>query len=166
MKAGLLLYCSRRTSACEKVIARAAGWFGMELSGVKVCTREDGINPCVAALLRQAEIVFSVSEPEQDRPACAAPMFRTLRVPVGTDGEPVGVKKLPGRRETGYLVESRDRAIVLLPDDPCEILEMLPAAMERLQKKFSLHGSFPAPAEIDFERMAAESMGIPETEKR
>lgn len=151
MDAGLLFYCSRRTSVCEKVIRRSADWFHLTLADVKVCTREDRLNPNMAALLKEAAVVFTVSEAAGNRPACSAPLFHTLRVPIGADGEPAGVMRLPGRELTGYLVESADKAILIFPDDPGEILEMLPAAFERLKRKFGLTGEIPVPREIDFQ---------------
>lgn len=151
MDAGLLFYCSRRTSVCEKTIRRASGWFQLNLEEVRVCTREDRLNPCMAELLKEAAVIFTVSEAVGARPACSAPLFRTLRVPLGADGEPAGVLRLRGRETTGYLVESADRAILILPDDPSEVLEMLPAAFGRLKSKFGLEGEIPVRKEIHFE---------------
>ncbi|QAT51079.1 hypothetical protein EQM14_15605 [Caproiciproducens sp. NJN-50] len=155
MDAGLLFYCSRRTSVCEKTIRRAAGWFSLALAEVRVCTLENRLNPGMAELLKKNAVVFTVSEAAGGRPACSAPLFRTLRVPTGEDGEPAGVLRLPGRESTGYLVESADRAILILPDDPGEILEMLPAAFGRLKPKFGLSGEIPAPVRMDFQYSGA-----------
>jgi hypothetical protein len=150
MNAALLFYCSRRTSVCEKVIRRASSCFYLPLLDVRVCTREAHLNPSMAVLLKKAKVVFTLSEAVQNRPACAGPMFRTLKVPIGADGEPVGVLRLQGRQAAGYLVESADRAILILPDDPSEILEMLPLAFRRLKSKFELNGSLPEKKEIRF----------------
>ncbi|WP_411676042.1 hypothetical protein [Caproicibacter sp.] len=162
MDAGLLFYCSRRTSVCEKLIRRSAGWFQLPLVQVRVCTREERLNPNMAALLKDAAAVFVVSEAVAGRPLCSAALFRTLRVPIGGDGEPAGVLKLAGRETTGYLVESQDRAILILPDDPSEILEMLPAAFERLKKKFGLSGEIPKQKEIRFVIPTDEEDASPE----
>lgn len=151
---GLLFYCSRRTSVCEKALRRIAGWFHLSLSAVRICTREDRLNQNMAALLKGAEMVFTVGEAAGGRPACCEPLFRTLRVPVGGDGEPVGVMRLHGRETAGYLVESIDQAILILPDDPSDILEMLPEAFDRLKQKFGLDGEIPAPKKLQFGPMA------------
>lgn len=164
MEAGLLFYCSRRTSVCEADIVRAAGWFGLKAAGERICTREDRLNRCMAALFRTADVVFVVGRPEKGRPSCAEPLFRTLGVPLGEDGEPKGVRRLAGRETVGYLVESARQAIVILPDDPCEILAMLPAAMERLRAKFGLSGGFPAKRKLDYENLVEQSMGPPRAE--
>ncbi|MFU0832129.1 MAG: Protein-tyrosine-phosphatase [Oscillospiraceae bacterium] len=151
MNAGLLFYCSRRTSVCEKTIRKTAGWFYLPLVHVRVCTQEKRLNPSMAALLKRAEVVFTVSEAAGGRPTCCVPMFRTLHVPIGSDGEPIGVLRLPARETTGYLIESVDRAILILPDDPSEILQMMPAAFARLKKKFGLKGEIPPPKRIKFQ---------------
>ena len=162
MEAGLLFYCARRTSVCEEDVAAAAGWFGLSISSVEVCARESLLDHCMAALLKDADVVFAVGGLSGGRPSCAAPIFKTLRVPLGADGEPTGVKKLPGKEAAGYLVESVRQAIAVLPDDPCELLLMLPAAMERLKDKFSLSGEIPAEKELDYGRLVLRSMGPPD----
>jgi hypothetical protein len=161
MDAGLLFYRSRRTSVCEKTIRRAAGWFHLSLGDVRVCTRDERLNPNMAALLKKAAVVFTVSEAAGGRPACSAPLLSTLRVPLGADGEPAGVLRLPGRETKGYLVESADRAILILPDDPSEILEMLPCAFGRLKRKFELEGELPPKMEITFGSLQERAMEKP-----
>ena len=161
MDAGLLFYCARRTSACEADLMRAAGWFGMYVSRVRVFAVEALLNRCMAALLKETDAVFAVGGPAGGRPSCAAPIFRTLRVPLGPDGEPEGVKRLSGGGMTGYLVESARQAVVILPDDPRGLLPMLPEAMERLRDKFSLNGSVPAAEKTDYGRLVLQSMGPP-----
>lgn len=161
MEAGLLFFRSGRTSVCERLLGRTAEWFGMELSGVKVCTRDSLLNPCMAALLRDNAVVFAVGGASDGRPSCAEPLFRTLGVPLDAHGEPDGVLKLPGGGGAGYLLESADRAILLLPDDPSAMLGMLPPAFRRLKQKFGLSGEFPGEPKIDYERLVEESMGKP-----
>jgi len=151
MNAGLLFYCSRRTSVCEKTIRKTAGWFYLTMQDVRVCTQEKRLNPSMAALLKNDAIVFTVSEAVGGRPACCEPMFHTLHVPVDADDEPIGVLRLTARETTGYLIESVDRAILILPDDPGEILQMMPTAFDRLKKKFELKGEIPPPKKIRFE---------------
>lgn len=156
MEAGLLFYCSRRTSVCEKVIRRSASGFSLPLEEVRVCIREDRLNPVMAAMLKKFAVVFTISEAVAKRPVCAAPLFQTLRVPIGPDGEPVGVLRLSGTEMAGYLVESADRAILILPDDPSEVLKMLPKAFERLRKKFGLRGELPKRPVIQFSALPEE----------
>ncbi|XOQ43215.1 MAG: Protein-tyrosine-phosphatase [Clostridium sp.] len=151
MNAGLLFYCSRRTSVCEKMIRKTSGWFYLPLSDVRVCTQEKRLNPSMAGLLKNAHVVFTVSAPASGRPICCEPMFRTLHVPIDANGEPIGVLRLRARETTGYLIESIDRAILILPDDPSEILQMMPAAFARLKKKFGLKGEIPPPKKIRFQ---------------
>ena len=82
-----------------------------------------------------------------------------LRVPLDGEGEPRGVLKLEGDRKHGYLIESVNQAIVILPDDPCEVLSMLPAACGRLKEKFELEGEFPESPKIDYAELVERCMG-------
>lgn len=162
MEAGILFYLARRTSVCQKLLGKTFGWFGVQIVQTRVCTEESRINRSMGALLRGCGVVFLTGAAESGRPASAAHIFRTLHIPTDRKGEPLGVKKLPGPTVTGYLIESRTQAIVLLPDDPCEILKMLPPLCKRLKQKFRLKGEIPEAPHPDFEKLLAESMGQPE----
>lgn len=143
MNAGLLFYRARRTAVCQNMVRRAAGWFGVTLTGACVCVRPEDLNGDIARLLHANSAIFLFSPSPERRPECAAPVFRTLRVPLDATGEPKGILRLPGPAKTGYLVESADQAIVLLPDDPAEMKRMLPPVFLRLKKKFGLPCSLP-----------------------
>ncbi len=143
MDAAILFYLAHRTSACQRTIARACGFFGVDPDCIAVCARRQDLNGCLSKLLRDKSVVFLVSAAGEKRPDCAAPVFQTLRVPLDRAGEPKGILKLRGAEQTGYLVESVNQAIALLPDDPYEILRMAPALFVRLKTKFSLEGDVP-----------------------
>ena len=157
LDAGILFYLAHRTSACQRTIARTCGFFGVDPGCISVCARSQNLNGCLSNLLKDKTAVFVVSSSEEKRPDCAAPVFRTLRVPLDRLGEPRGIMRLHGAEQTGYLVESVNQAIAILPDDPYEILKMLPAAFERLKTKFSLEGEFPKEERPDYEKLIASS---------
>lgn len=159
MNAGILFFSARRTSVCQKVIGRAAGFFGIEISAVSVRASQGGVAGGIAPLLRRLPAVFLVSSSSERRPDCAPEVFRALRVPLGRENEPRGVLKLEGMEKRGYLVESADQAVVILPDDPVEILRMLPVAFGRLRDKFGLEGDFPAARKIDYTELVERCMG-------
>lgn len=157
MDAAILFFLAHRTSACQRTLVRAGGFFGVDAECISVCASPQNLNSCLSALLKDKTIVFLVGASEGKRPECAAPIFRTLRVPLGRSGEPKGIMKLHGAEQTGYLVESINQAIVLLPDDPYEILQMLPGAFDRLKTKFSLEGAFPEEDRPDYEKLISSS---------
>ncbi|MCI1955079.1 MAG: hypothetical protein LKJ21_01730 [Oscillospiraceae bacterium] len=159
MEAGLLFFMARRTSACQRVITRAADCFGVEISDVCVCVQANGLNGGIARLLRKRPMIFLVGSSPERRPDCAGPIFKTLRVPLDRQGEPKGILKLRGAGKNGYLIESVNQAIAVLPDDPYEILKMLSPAFERLKRKFGLPGEFPKAEHPDYEKRIAACMG-------
>ena len=134
MEAGLLFYLARRTSACQRVLGRSAGYFGAAFPDVRVCVRKEALNGAIARLLKQYPMVFVVGSAPGRRPECAGPVFNTLHVPPDANGEPRGILRLAGAEKVGYLIESADQAILLLPDDPYEILKMAPSAFARLKR--------------------------------
>lgn len=159
MNTGILFYSARKTSVCQKIIGRTAGYFGMEISAVSVCASQGGVSAGIAPLLHELSAVFVISSSAEARPDCAEEVFRVLRVPLDREGEPRGVLKLEGDRKRGYLIESVNQAIVILPDDPCEILSMLPVACGRLKEKFELEGEFPESPKIDYSELVERCMG-------
>jgi hypothetical protein len=158
MKAGLLFYLSRRTSSCQRVLRRSAGYFGLEVPEARFCVKKEALGGALARLLRQYPMVFVVGSAQGKRPDCAGPIFNMLHVPPGPDGEPRGIMRLPGAEKTGYLVESATQAIILLPDDPYEILKMAKPMFQRLKRKFSLTGDFSKVEHPDYAKLIADCM--------
>ena len=158
MEAGLLFYLARRTSSCQRVLCRAAGYFGVDLQDVRVCVQKEGLNGAISRLLKGYPMVFVVGSAPGSRPECAGPIFNTLHVPPDSNGEPKGILRLTGAEKTGYLIESVDQAIILLPDDPYEILRMEPSVFARLKRKFGLSGEFPKAEHPDSEKLIADCM--------
>lgn len=158
MEAGLLFFLARRTSACQRVMNRAAAYFNVELSDIRVCVQKPGLNGSISHLLKDRPMIFLVGSSPERRPECAEPIFNTLRVPLDREGEPKGILKLKGAEKTGYVIESINQAIILLPDDPYEILKMLPSAFDRLKRKFALTGEFPKVEHPDYEKLITACM--------
>lgn len=158
MNAGLLFYLARRTSLCQKQLSRFAGYYELTVSSVKICAKEGGLRPAMAQLVTGLPVVFVLSDTPSSRPVCARSIFRTLHIPMETNGEPKGVLRLNGAEKTGYLIESINQAIVVLPDIPEELALMLPQACERLKQKFSLNGEPPAEPDIDYKALVENSM--------
>ena len=164
MEAGLLFYLARRTSSCQRVLGRSAGYFGVVLPDVRVCVKKEFLNGAIARLLKKYPMVFVVGSAPGQRPECAGPIFNTLHVPPDANGEPQGILRLAGAEKTGYLVESANQAIILLPDDPYEILKMAPPGFARLKRKFGLSGEFPKMDHPDYEKLIAACMEKAESE--
>ncbi len=161
MDAGLLFYQAHRTAACQLILSRASEEFGIPLHEVRVCIQADYLNPSIAGILKARNAVFLVASAPEKRPTCSEAIFYTLHVPLRPDGEPEGILRLTGCQKTGYLIESIDQAIVLLPDEPSSILKMAPAVFGRLKSKFDLPGEFPKKCHPDYEKLVETCMGIP-----
>jgi len=158
MNAGLLFYLARRTLQCQKRIKKYIGFYDLSLSSVKICAKKGDLRPAMSQFIANLPVVFVVSDGETRQPACALPIFETLQIPLDSQGEPKGVLHLNGTDATGYLIESTNQAIVLLPDLPEEIMQMLPSACERLNLKFDLNGSVPCEPDIDYEKFVEDSI--------
>ncbi|NLG92577.1 MAG: hypothetical protein GX485_03280 [Clostridiales bacterium] len=145
MNAGILYYQAHKTMHCKEQIQKTLSPFGITIAETKICIRKEDLNSCMSKLLHTVPFVLTVSSTPGYRPDCAPLLFHTLRIPLDKKGEPKGVLRLHGIDKTGYLIESIDQAIAVLPDLPEEILQMLPGSFERLSLKFGL--TAPAPKE-------------------
>ncbi len=159
MNAGILFYLARRTSQCQKRLSRYAGYFDLSVSSVKICPKSDELRASMSRLIAALPVVFLVSEAQERRPSAACALFEILHIPTDSNGEPKGVLRLEGTEKTGYLIESLNQAIVVLPDQPEELLQMLPAACARLNTKFSLNGAVPEEPELDYREIVDKSLG-------
>lgn len=158
MNAALLFFLARKTSLCQQQICRTAGYFSLSVTETAVCAQEGALRPAMARLIRSLPIVFVVGSCQGVRPACSRPLFDILRIPLDSHGEPQGILRLTGGEKHGYLIESMNQAIVVLPDEPEPLEQMLPQVFGRLKEKFGLDGEIPAPEPVDYETLIADSM--------
>lgn len=158
MNAALLFYLARKTLLCEQQIRRFSGCFSLPVTETALCLQEADLRPAMARLVRSHSVIFLTGSCTGVCPACARPLFGLLHIPLDSSGEPKGVLRLSGAEKHGYLVESLNQAIAVLPDEPEALAQMMPQAMERLKKKFSLEGEAPDPALLDYESLIEDSM--------
>ena len=158
MNAGLLFYLARKTSLCQKRLSQYIAHYELTVSNVKVCAKKGGLSSAMGQLVSTLPIVFLVGGTPSVRPDCARPIFEILHIPMDSTGEPKGVLRLIGEEKSGYLIESLNQAIVILPDIPHELERMLPQACERLKQKFCPNGEPPAEPNIDYETLIENSM--------
>ena len=158
MNVGLLFFLAHRTSLCQKKLNRYLGFYGIEITNVEICAKLSAFNPTMSQMLSTLPLAVVVSTAVSRRPDCAVRLFDTLHIPLDAQGEPKGVLQLHGKDKTGYLIESLNQAILVLPDMPAEIGLMLPPACEKLQKKFSLTGEVPTEPVIPYEELIENSM--------
>lgn len=161
MNAALLFCLARKTARCEREIRRFSGYFSLPVTQTELCVQESGLRLAMARLMRGHSAVFLVGSCPGARPACADALFSLLHIPPDKTGEPRGVLRFSALGKTGYLVESLNQAIAVLPDEPEALREMLPPALERLKEKFALEGAVPVPETPDYEALMEESLRRP-----
>lgn len=157
MNAGILFYLARRTSQCQKITGKYLSYFDLQIDRVKICARKDDLRAAMSQMVASLPLTVVISDAPLRQPEVAAPLFRILRIPMNASGEPRGVMRLKGTEHTGYLIESINQAILILPDIPEEILQILPAACERLNVKFALNGQVPEEPEINYRELVEKS---------
>ncbi|ARP51022.1 hypothetical protein [Caproicibacterium lactatifermentans] len=132
MKTAVLFCGARRTAYCQELLENS----GFLLTQVRTA-QEAGQPACLGQLLKQNRMVCAVGPSHSGRPSFGQPLFQALGVPL-LDDSPQGVLVLQGNECSGWLVESREQAVALLPDKPEYLMQLLPQLWLRLRRKFHL----------------------------
>lgn len=150
--AGLLFFHAGQTAPLEKRILHLLGQLGGSLMKAVAVQKEGELLRQLNGMLEKARCVFVVSGAPGVAPEAAEPVFRALGAKLTPEGEPKGIFTLSGKHKRGYLPESREKVICLLPDDDGEAEGMLREAGRRLSEKFSLSYAEEKPAFLDQKR--------------
>ncbi|MCH3972676.1 MAG: hypothetical protein LKE53_07945 [Oscillospiraceae bacterium] len=128
-----VLYCgARRTAYCQELLEGS----GFQLAEICVAEKDQEL-PCLGRLLQKNKLVLILGPARSGQPAFCQPIFKALHVPM-LEGSPQGVLTLQAEDCTGWLVESREQAVALLPDHPVYLAQLLPQLWLRLRRKFDL----------------------------
>ena len=142
-----VLYCgARRTAYCQELLSNS----GFELT--QVCAAGKNAVGVLGSLLTKNRLVLLLGSERAGEPIYGEPFFRMLHVPL-LDNSPQGVLVLQGAACRGWLIESRQQAVAVLPDHPEQLRLLLPELWLRLREKFDLQQpASPAP-EPDFHQL-------------
>ena len=170
MQAGLIFYRAHRTFQNKIAADQFLTGKGCQLLETRAVADEQALFGALSTLLRTCELVLVVSAEDSGEeegllePAASAVLFKRLGVKTGPNG-PEGVLRLKIACECADLLESADRAIFLLPDEPQRLGEFLNLGQQRLAEKF--YGCFAAGENgqpvsgltVSLEQAVEESMG-------
>lgn len=128
-----VLYCgARRTAYCQELLESN----GFRLT--QICAAgEDSQMARMGILLSKNQLLLILGPEHNGEPTFGKPFFRALHVPT-LDENPQGILVLHGKGCIGWLIESREQAVALLPDRPEHLQLLLPELWLRLCKKFGL----------------------------
>ena len=150
--AGLLFFHAGQTAPLEKGVLHLLGQLGGSLMKAAAVQEEGELLRQLNGMLEKARCVFVVSGAPGGVPEAAEPVFRALGAKLTPEGEPKGIFTLLGKHKRGYLPESREKVICLLPDDDGEAEGMLIEAGRRPSEKFSLSYAEEKPVFLDQKR--------------
>lgn len=143
-----VLYCSaRRTAYCQELLSRS----GFELTQECACAGHNPI-PRLGYLLQKNQLVLVLGPERSGEPVYGKPFFQALHVPMLGES-PQGVLMLHGTECTGWLIESREQAVALLPDHPRHLRTLIPELWLRISRKFDVPQPESAKPAIHFEKL-------------
>lgn len=134
--AGIIFYRADYTAQIEETISAFADTVTFALQKAAIAQDEEELLRETDRLLQECYLIFVVSGVSGKYPMAVKPLLEALHVKFTPEGQPKGIFPLPGNTCTGYMPESRDKAICIFSDDPEEIGSMLEGAEERICKKF------------------------------
>lgn len=146
-----VLYCNaRRTAYCQELLKNS----GFRLT--QICASKGSPVGQLGGLLAKSRLVLLLGPERGGEPTFGEPFFKALHVPM-LQGNPQGVLVLQGTACTGWLIESRDQAVALLPDRPEHLTTLLPELWLRLRNKFDLpQPAVPSPT-LNYSKLVAKA---------
>lgn len=140
MRAGLIFYQAHRTFENKIAAERFLSAAGCPIAETRVAPDSRALFGALSALLRTCGLVLVVSAAARGpegvgEPLASGPLFGRLGVERGPGG-PRGVLRLREADGCADLLESADRAVFVLPDEPGLLGVLLARGRERLARKF------------------------------
>lgn len=140
MQAGLIFYQAHRTFENKITAERFLNGAGCPLAETRVVSTERSLFGALSTLLHTCRLVLVVSAAAggphgANEPLASAQLFDRLGVEQGPDG-PQGVLRLRVNAGCADLLESADRAVFVLPDEPGSLAALLAVGRKRLAQKF------------------------------
>ena len=136
MKYDLIFYMSRKTSNCEKRIEQYLSPFGFEENRVISCTAPVELGEILCKSLTLCHLCIVVGGLMHDSDENISTVLSRVFSNAGISLQ--NIRKLQSESGlTGYLVRYKSQAIVVFPDSPDDIEEMLDNKLaDYLQKSF------------------------------
>lgn len=132
MKCELIFYLAHRTGACEDALSEALAPAGIQLGAVAAATSPTELTYALAQAVRHSNLIFVVGGLNKlggedvlsvIGKALSLPLLPSKRRPGCRIPEGAGM--LESGEQVGYAMESGRQTLVLLPDQPLHLTDML-----------------------------------------
>lgn len=133
MTGELIFYAARKTSLCERSLRKSFSELDLIADEAKFAANCKTLGELVVSSLKTNDIVFVTGGldigGESDSPSVFARAF--------ADNPPLGMKRLKNSSGSdGYVFASDSQAIILLPDDPQQIENIMNGALRGFLKRY------------------------------
>ena len=133
MTGELIFYAARKTSLCERSLRKSFSELDLIADEAKFAANCKTLGELVVSLLKTNDIVFVTGGldigGESDSPSDLARVF--------VDNPPLEMKRLKNSSGSdGYVFASDSQAIILLPDDPQQIENIMNGALRGFLKRY------------------------------
>ncbi|MER2081599.1 MAG: hypothetical protein ABS876_08775 [Ruminococcus sp.] len=122
MDCSVIYYSARKTSVCEKALGRAAAPLGLRVAFIRFATDASALGECLREAFRQHAVCFVVG-------GLGFSDFRSVSgilANAAARSKPELLRRLPNPEgDDGFVLRAGGQLLVLLPDDPAQLEEML-----------------------------------------
>lgn len=123
MNCDLIFYLSNKTSQCEKALKKAISQLKLNLNNVHFSTSPKSFGEKLISCLESTNLVFVIGGLYSNETTSITNVLSTAL----SKNPPDNYYKLknPVANQDGYLIEKGNQILIILPDSPDEIQEMI-----------------------------------------
>ncbi len=130
----IVFYSAQKTSVCERALKKCLSANQLSHSGSVFATKSEALGAWLIEALRDSDIAFLIGGLDFDDSRSAVKIISNA----AADSEPELIKRLRGiDGRDGYMLQSGDKLIVMLPDNPVQIEEIVKNGLSGYLKYFA-----------------------------
>lgn len=134
MNCELIFYSARKTSFCERSLLKSFSEMGLSLSGSSFSTDSDGLGTKISQAFKKCNIVFVIGGLGMDGIRGIKSIISRALARANVDE----CKKLRnGLGDDGYVFRAQQQILILLPDEPGQIEEIMRGSIGRYMLQYS-----------------------------
>ena len=130
----IVFYSAQKTSVCERTLKKCLSANQLNHSGSVFATNSADLGAWLIEAVKDSDIAFLIGGLDFDDSRSAVKIISNA----AADSEPELIKRLKGiDGRDGYMLQSGDKLIVMLPDSPVQIEEIVKNGLSGYLKYFA-----------------------------
>lgn len=125
MNCSVIYYSARKTSFCEKALKKSFPELGLNFTTAVFAVKKDALGNALIQAFESSDVVFTVGGLEFGDSRNA----RNILSQAAAGSEPELCRRLKNSGDDGYLIRAGRQLLVMLPDEPEQIEQIMRGAL-------------------------------------